>query len=217
MYDAGMETKTSGPMSGRRAQAARNDKVILDSARAVFTEDPGAPISAVAERAGVGISALYRRYRSKEELLQKLAADGMTAYLAEVETALADEGEPGAVFGEFMRRCLDIGAGSLTSRLAGSFPVTEEMSRQGYEIHAATKRLLERTKEAGRLRPDIEVGDISVLLEHLYTIRVGDEERSKVLRHRYLALTLDALGNASADPLPGPAPDWQELRNRYDG
>lgn len=212
-----METKASAPMSGRRAQAARNDTLIKDAARAVFTDDPGAPISAVAERAGVGISALYRRYRSKDELLQTLAADGMTSYLAEVEAALADEGEPGDVFGRFMRRCLDIGAGSLTSRLAGSFPVTEEMSRQGYEIHVATQRLLDRTKEAGRLRADIEVGDISVLLEHLYTIRIGNEERSKVLRHRYLTLTLDALGNAAADPLPGPAPDWQELRTRYDG
>src|ERR1700730_6887879 len=47
----------AGPMSGRRAQAARNDDLILDAAREVFIADPGAPISAVAERAGVGISA----------------------------------------------------------------------------------------------------------------------------------------------------------------
>ena len=46
------------PLSGRRAQAAANDAVILASARAVFTADPSAPISAVAQHAGVGISAL---------------------------------------------------------------------------------------------------------------------------------------------------------------
>ncbi|MDX6234639.1 MAG: hypothetical protein QOH68_3754, partial [Nocardioidaceae bacterium] len=34
--------------------------------------DPEAPISAVAQAAGVGISALYRRYAGKEELLQTL-------------------------------------------------------------------------------------------------------------------------------------------------
>ena len=49
------------PMSGRKAQAARNDEVILDAARAVFVADPGAPVSAVADAAGVGMSALYRR------------------------------------------------------------------------------------------------------------------------------------------------------------
>jgi AcrR family transcriptional regulator len=211
-----MDSAATAPLSGRKAQAARNDQLIKDAARAVFTEDPSAPISAVAERAGVGISALYRRYKSKEELLQKLAADGMSAYLAEVEAALADEGDPGEAFAAFMRRCLDMGAGSLTSRLAGSFPVTDEMAQQGYDIHRATDRLLARTKAAGRLRAEIEVGDISVLLEHLHTIRIADEELSKKFRHRYLGLVLDALADTRAAPLPFRAPDWQELRRRYD-
>ena len=61
-------------LSGRRAEAARNDERILESARAVFIADPGAPISAVAEHAGVGVGALYRRYASKEELLRTILA-----------------------------------------------------------------------------------------------------------------------------------------------
>src|SRR3712207_6188933 len=40
------------PLNGRRAQAAENDGRILDAARAVFVADPGAPIAAVAARAG---------------------------------------------------------------------------------------------------------------------------------------------------------------------
>ena len=78
-----------GPLSGRRAEAARNDKQILDAARAVFLEDPEAPIAAVAKRAGVGIGALYRRYRSKDELLVRLAGDGLRRYIAAAEAALA--------------------------------------------------------------------------------------------------------------------------------
>ncbi|WP_243712709.1 TetR/AcrR family transcriptional regulator [Actinomadura sp. 6K520] len=212
-----METTARAPMSGRKAQAARNDELIREAARAVFTADPGAPISAVAEQAGVGISALYRRYKSKEDLLQKLADEGMDRYLAQVEAALADEGDAWEAFAGFMRRCLDIGAGSLTMRLAGGFEVTEEMSRKGREIHLATTRLLERTKEAGVLRPEIEVGDVSVILEHLHGIRIGDDERMNRLQHRYLALILDALRRTDAGRLPGPAPTWQELRGRYDG
>jgi AcrR family transcriptional regulator len=92
---------TSPPLSGRRAQAARNDLLILDAAREVFLADPGAPISAVAERAGVGISALYRRYASKEELLQRLAGDVLRRYIAEVEAALADVGDPWDAFARF--------------------------------------------------------------------------------------------------------------------
>ncbi|MBE1533451.1 TetR/AcrR family transcriptional regulator [Actinomadura algeriensis] len=210
-----MDSTAAAPMSGRKAQAARNDALIREAARAVFTADPGAPISAVAEHAGVGISALYRRYGSKEALLQSLADEGMDRYLAEVERALADDGDPWEAFAAFMRRCLDIGAGSLTMRLAGSFEVTEDMGRKGREIHAATERLLDRTKDAGTLRSEISVGDVSVMLEHLHTIRIGDDARTNRLQHRYLALMLDAMRLTDATELPGPPPGWLELRGRY--
>jgi AcrR family transcriptional regulator len=211
-----MEPATTPPMSGRRAQAARNDQRILEAARAVFTADPEAPIAAVAAEAGVGIAALYRRYRSKEELLQRLALDGLRGYIAETEAALADDGDPWDAFASFLRRSLDSGAGSLTVRLAGAFTPTEELQRAGRDAHAATQRLLDRAKAAGALHPDITVGDISLLLEQLQAVQVADPDRTRQLRHRYLALLLDAL-HRPATPLPGPAPSWEEISRRYDG
>jgi len=207
----------AGPLSGRRAEAARNDERILEAAREVFLADPGAPISAVAERAGVGIGALYRRHESKDMLLQRLAADGMDRYLAEVRAALADEGDAWIAFTRFMRRCIDIGAGALTQRLAGSFTSTEELQRQGREVYEATQELLTRTKAAGALRPDVEVGDLSLLLEQLQGIRVGDQVRASQLRHRYLAVVLDGLHLADAPQLPSTPPTWQETSRRYEG
>jgi AcrR family transcriptional regulator len=203
------------PLSGRRAQAARNDERILDAARAVFLADPVAPISAVAEHAGVGIGALYRRHASKDELLQRLAADGMERYLTEVRAALADESDPWMAFTRFMRRCVDIGAGALTQRLAGSFTSTEELNRQGREVYEATQELLQRTKAAGALRADVEVGDLSLLLEQLQGIRIGDQVRASQLRHRYLAVILDGLHLADAPQLPSTPPSWQETSRRY--
>ena len=47
----------------------------------MFVADPKAPIAAVAERAGVGISTLYRRYGSKEDLLYCLCSDGLDQYI----------------------------------------------------------------------------------------------------------------------------------------
>ena len=218
--DRASEAAASGgaaPLSGRRAQAARNDERILQAARDVFLADPGAPIAAVAQRAGVGIGALYRRHESKDVLLQRLAADGMDRYLAEVRAALTDEGDAWIAFTRFMRRCIDIGAGALTQRLAGSFTSTEELQRQGREIHEATQELLARTKAAGALRPDVEVGDLSLLLEQLQGIRVGDEVRASQLRHRYLAVVLDGLHLADAPQLPSTPPTWQETSRRYEG
>src|ERR671931_1968022 len=105
---------TTAPLSGRKAQAAANDERILAAAREVFTEDPGAPIASVATRAGVGISALYRRYASKEELLRQLSLDGLHRYTAAAESALAHEGDAWAAFATFMREIVDADTHSLT-------------------------------------------------------------------------------------------------------
>ena len=211
-----MEKKLQRPLSGRKAEAARNDRRILEAAREVFVADPGAPIAAVAARAGVGISALYRRYGSKEGLLRRLCAEGQRQYIAEAEAALAEEGDPWAAFSSFMRRIVDADTHSLVLRLAGTFAPTDEMYRNGQRAEGLSVRVLERTKAAGALRPDVEAADIALLLEQLAAVRVADEERTRQLRRRYLALILDALRNSSGSPLPSPPPSWEEIGRRWE-
>ena len=75
----------------------------------------------MAERAGVGISALYRRYASKEELLRKLCSDGLARYIEESEN-LADDREPWVAFGAFLHALVDADTNSLTQRLAERSP-----------------------------------------------------------------------------------------------
>jgi AcrR family transcriptional regulator len=118
---------TTRPLSGRRAQAARNDQRILDAARQVFVADSAAPIAAVADQAGVGMSALYRRYPSKEALLARLAGDGLRRYITEAEAALADDGDPWAAFAGFMGRIVDADTHALVLRLAGTFTPTKDL------------------------------------------------------------------------------------------
>jgi AcrR family transcriptional regulator len=211
-----MKEMASKPLSGRRAEAARNDLLILEAAREVFVADPNAPIAAVAERAGVGIGALYRRYASKEELLRQLCADGLQQYIAAAEAALAnEEGDPWIAFTEFMHRIVDADTHTLTLRLAGTFAPTDELNREAARAQELNVRLLERTKAAGAIRSDFEVGDISLLLEQLAAVRVADEERTRQLRHRYLALLLEALQTPSGSTLPGPPPGWEEISRRW--
>ena len=210
-----MDAQRSTALSGRKAQAARNDKLILDAAREVFVADPGAPISAVVERAGVGISALYRRYGSKENLLRRLSADGLGIYITAVEDALADDGDPWRAFTEFMSNIVDADTHSLTLRLAGTFTPTKELYRDSRRAQELNVRLFERTKAAGAIRSDIEMGDISMLLEQLAAVRVAGEDRTRQLRHRYLALLLEALHASSGPELPGPPPGWEEIDQRW--
>ena len=215
-YNYGMRQKsTRGPLSGRQAEAVRNDAAILDAARAVFVEDPKAPISAVAGRAGVGIGALYRRYGSKEDLLRRLAADGLAVYIAAAEDALAKERDPWEAFAGFMRRIVDADTHSLTLSLAGTFVPTEELYRDSARAQELNRRLFGRTRDAGVIRADVEVDDIALLFEQLAAVRIGDEARSRQLRRRYLELQLDALRDRSGSRLPGPPPSWEEIQRRW--
>lgn len=208
-------TDSSVPLSGRRAQAARNDERILEAAREVFVANPEAPIAAVAERAGVGISALYLWYASKEDLLRRLCADGLARYIAAVEAALDDQGDPWDAFAVFMRRAVDADSSALTLRLAGTFQPTEELFREAARGQELNERLFEHTRAAGALRPDATVNDIALVLEQLAAITLGDRPRTRQLRHRYLTLALDGLKAPGRTPLPGPPPGWQELSGRW--
>jgi AcrR family transcriptional regulator len=208
------ETASIAPR-GRQAQAARNDQVILDAARTVFIADPASPISAVANLAGVGIAALYRRYASKEDLLRRLCADGLRLYIRETEAALADSGDPWSVFATWMARIVDADTNSLVQRLAGTFTPTDEMYRDSVRAEKLNKRLLARTKAAGAIRGDVDVNDIALIFEMIAAVRVTDPVRTAALRHRYLALLLDAMHNLSATPLPSPPPTSQELGQRW--
>ncbi|MBB6549221.1 TetR/AcrR family transcriptional regulator [Nonomuraea rubra] len=207
---------SSAPMSGRKAQAARNDELILQAARAVFTAEPGAPIAAVAEKAGVGISALYRRYPSKEVLLQKLCGDGLRLYIEVSERSLADDGDPWEAFAGYLRGIVDADSSSLTIKLAGTFTPTEELGRLAARASALAVEVHGRAVAAGVLRPDVTVADIALLFEQLASIKLGGEERASQLRHRYLTLMMDSLRIPPAHrELPGPAPEDAELGARW--
>jgi AcrR family transcriptional regulator len=174
---------SAGGLSGRKAEAARNDRLMLDAAQAVFIGDPGAPIAAVAEEAGVGVSALYRRYRSKEELLRTLCADALHRFIAIAESCLADI-DPWQAFAEFLRGIIDSDVHSLTVHLAGTFTPTPELRDLAVHANALAERLLLRAHAARVLHPDLDVTDIPMIFEQITAIRLGDFERTAGLRRR---------------------------------
>jgi hypothetical protein len=73
--------------------------------------------------------------------------------------------------------------------------------------------LFERVRPV--LRPGVEVHDLSLVFELVAAIKLGDRERNHRLRERYLTAILDGLRAENHEPLPGPAPGWREINQRW--
>ncbi|GAA2776817.1 helix-turn-helix domain-containing protein [Nonomuraea dietziae] len=81
-----------GNRGRRQAEAERNDRALLQAAREVLAADGAhASVASIAARAGVGIGSLYRRYRTKEELFQRLSALSLEHWNEAAERGLADD------------------------------------------------------------------------------------------------------------------------------
>jgi len=203
------------PLRGRQAQAAQNDGLILQAAREVFLADPTAPISAVAEQAGVGIGALYHRYAGKEDLLRTLCRNGQEIYLTEIKRALASDDEPWVAFTGFLRRIVAANTHGLTVRLAGTFVPTAEQLALAEEMQALAIELFERVRATGLLRDDVTYLDVEFLLEFLAAVKLGNASRTAELRQRHLAVVIDGLRAPGRTPLPGQPPTWEEQTQRW--
>ncbi|UDY36615.1 TetR/AcrR family transcriptional regulator [Dermatobacter hominis] len=199
--------ESSARPRGRAAEAQRNDRLVLEAARdLVATEGPGVSVAAIADRAGVGMGSLYRRYRSKTELLQRLCVMAMDEAIAAAEQGLA---EPDAWTGlaHYVRRCVEFRSGSLGS-LAGAIPTTREMWDTAARGRGMVDLLVARAHNAGALRADVTAIDVAHLVQLFApSLPVADPEEAGNARDRLLAIALDGLRPGSAESLPGRAPD----------
>jgi AcrR family transcriptional regulator len=201
---------------GRQAEAARNDLVVLAAAREVFAAmGAQAPVSAVAERAGVGIGSLYRRYGSKDDLLRHLCLLAMQQSIAAAQDALA-AADPWQGLTDYIRASVALGTGALAP-LAGAIETTAEMrvaSRRGRELLG---ELVSRAQTCGMLRADVTALDVAHLIEmfgRAGPVAAGTEEHA--IRQRLLAIALDGLrGGRAAAPLPGPPPSEAHYVGRW--
>lgn len=211
-------------MSARKDRAERNDRALLQAARDVLAEDGAhASVAAIAARAGVGIGSLYRRYRTKEELFQRLVVLSLEHWIEAAEKGLADP-DPWAGLAGFVRECVEFGQGTMAP-VAGTIEVTGEMSAKSRRGDDLLEALVRRAREAGVLRPDVTVIDISLMIEQLGRSPLVDQLRKQGrddllaaaarARARLIALALDGLRPGAPDRLPGDPPGEELFTGRW--
>jgi AcrR family transcriptional regulator len=189
---------------------------VLKAASEVFTEY-GLEVSLdeVARQAGVGVGTVYRRFRTKEQLVQALFDERIEAIAAVAERA-AQEPDPWTGLVSFMEQMAEMLAGDLGLRQMLMF-ATYGQDRVAYARQRnapLVEKLVKRAQDAGQVRPDLRPTDIPFIVFVL-------TEAAEIARHanpdiwrRYLALVIDGMppDREGLTPLPVPAllPDEME-------
>ena len=149
-----------------RADAARNRKAIVDTARSVFAEQGlDVALDEIARRAGIGNATLYRRFPSRADLVAAVFAEQMADHVAAVKAALGDP-DPWAGLGSYLTaiaamQANDRGLADLVTMDLSAAPEIESLRAQAF---AGLVTLLERAKAAGALRAEFNPEDVLVLL-----------------------------------------------------
>ncbi|MFA1542943.1 TetR/AcrR family transcriptional regulator [Actinomadura monticuli] len=208
----------------RRSEAERNDRTLLQAAREVLAEDGAhATVAAIAARAGVGIGSLYRRYRTKEDLFQRLTELSLDHWIEAAERGLAED-DPWRGLTGFITERVEYGQGTL-GPIAGTIEVTDAMAAKSARSDELTEALIARAHEAGVLRPDVTSADIFLLLEQLGRSPAVEQlrrqgrtdllEAAAEAHRRLVGIAVDGLRAGRHSALPGSPPSPRLLTERW--
>ncbi len=198
-----------------RRDAERNRQRVLEAASEVFTER-GLDVSLdeVARHAGVGVGTVYRRFGTKEDLVEALFMDRIeeVATLAEEAAEAADPWSGLVCFMEQMTAML-AGDRGLRQMLMFATYGRDKVWYARQRNAPLVTRLVERAQAAGQLRSDLRQTDIPFIVFVLTEAAQLARQVSPEIWRRYLALVLDGLRpeREGVTPLPVPALRPEEL------
>jgi AcrR family transcriptional regulator len=186
-----------------RADAQRNLVRVLDAAREVFAEQGiDAPVNDIAERAGVGVGTIFRRFPTKDDLLVAVV-EQRAVQLIEVADAALESSDPGAALRRFMETATAMQIGDVCWCEAGSEIFGREGIRDLTDVLVGKMgELLTQAQTAGQVRSDVRALDLPVLLMAVAKSGLMLETAVPGAWKRYLAIVLDGLRPEAARPLP---------------
>ena len=187
----GMVTEASGATSersARRADAVRNRAAILEAAKRLVAEQgTEVAMGEVARVAGVAVGTLYRHFPNKADLLaavvneyvEALADDAQGAW-ERVEAGRSDADQE---LLDFLERALEMISRSHAAKsVARALGAEVEYAEPETRATEALGRLIEAGRSSGRLRRDLTVSDLYILMVFY------PGEGSAEIRRRWLEL-----------------------------
>lgn len=182
-----------------RADAERNRSRILRAASEVFsTEGLDGSIAEVARRAGVGIATLYRRFPTREDLVEAVFAEKIASCLAQVESALADPDSVSALRSYLETLCeMQRSDQGFSGVMTTSGMRAGDVQHDHAEAWQGLVQLVDRANSTGRMRPGFRAEDVTMLLEGNAGVIASNPANTEASR-RFVAYMLDAFGTAPA-------------------
>jgi AcrR family transcriptional regulator len=186
-----------------RADAqANHDRLLEVAARAFAQQGADASLKAIAAEAGVGIGTLYRRFPTREDLIEATYRNETDRLCASARELLAGS-TPIAALREWAEAFVDY---MLTKQgMADALPAILA-AREGLRRHSrdalgeAVTTLLEAGISAGQVRTDAEPNDVLMALGGITLISGHEHQRD--LASRLVVLLLDGLAAGRGTPPP---------------
>lgn len=192
-YDAVEQTGTeaggvTAEGASRRADAVRNRTAILQAARQLVSEQ-GAEVAMgeIARAAGVAVGTLYRHFPNKADLLAAVVSEYVEALADAAQGAWerVEEGRSDAAqeLLDFLERALEMIARSHAAKsVARALGAEVEYTEPETRATEALGSLIEQGRASGRLRADLTVSDLYILMVFY------PGEGSAEIRQRWLEL-----------------------------
>jgi AcrR family transcriptional regulator len=174
-----------------RADARENRDRILAAAADLFAER-GLEVGMrdIARRADVGAATLYRRFPTRQALIDEAFAVQFAACRAVVEDACAQD-DPWRGFTDAVRGLLALhvrNRGFVDALLART--ASETFTHHRRELLAMLGRLARRAQQQGDLRSDFQLGDLVIVLAAGRGLAAGSQESRQRAARRFADLAI---------------------------
>jgi AcrR family transcriptional regulator len=181
----------------RKDAVANRERLLAAAVTALLRHGSGVTLSQIAQEAGVGIGTLYRRYRTREDLLEALQwrAFGL---VIELVKEIEDQGLVGIdAVRLFLERTVDHGSQLVMPAHGVPLSPSAEIQQRRGELHGRIAALVERGVRDGSLRPDLTMRDV-VTFGSLIAVPQPGAENWPALMGRQIALFMDAVRGPGA-------------------
>jgi AcrR family transcriptional regulator len=189
------------PVPAHRRDAVRNYHRILAAARDVLGESGAdAGMEEIAARAGVGVGTVYRRFASKDALIDELLRLALDEFLSATDQALARTDGRGL---EDLLRAFGQSFAD-HARYASLLLQRRTDAATSDRIRAAIDKLTARAIAAGTVNPGVTAGDVMALIWAMQGLVQGTGEIAPEAWQRLLDIHLAGL--RTTGPLSGASP-----------